>query len=134
MTRQDFNQNLLQTSFLDGGNAAFIPHLFLTHPFIEQLNAAYEKDRNSVPADWRAFFDAMGDAPESVEKTATRPELAQRELAGQPQERSHQRARRRLGRDGKSGRRKDQGEVRRAKPSPSATTTSSARRATACGR
>ena len=72
MTRQDFNQNLLQTSFLDGGNAAFI----------EQLNAAYEKDRNSVPADWRAFFDAMGDSPESVEKTANGPSWRNAQLAG----------------------------------------------------
>ena len=63
MTRQDFNQNLLQTSFLYGGNAAFI----------ERLHAAYEKDRDSVAPDWRAFFDALGDAPESVAKSASGP-------------------------------------------------------------
>ena len=63
MTRQDFNQNLLQTSFLYGGNAAFI----------EQLHAAYEKDRDSVAPDWRAFFDALGDSPDSVAKSATGP-------------------------------------------------------------
>ena len=63
MTRQDFNQNLLQTSFLYGGNAAFI----------EQLHAAYEKDRDSVAPDWRAFFDALGDSPDSVAKSASGP-------------------------------------------------------------
>src|SRR5579863_9689366 len=67
MTRQDFNQGLLQTSFLYGGNAAFI----------EQLQAAYEKDRNSVDAGWRAFFDSLGDAPESVAKAATGPSWRQ---------------------------------------------------------
>jgi len=63
MTRQDFNQALLQTSFLYGGNASFI----------EALQARYEKDPNDVEPSWRAFFDALGDAPDSVEKTASGP-------------------------------------------------------------
>jgi 2-oxoglutarate dehydrogenase E1 component len=60
MTRQDINQALLQTSFLYGGNGAYI----------EALQARYEADPASVEAGWRAFFDALGDDPASVEKTA----------------------------------------------------------------
>jgi 2-oxoglutarate dehydrogenase E1 component len=60
MTRQDFNQALLQTSFLYGANAAYI----------EELQAQYEKDPASVEAGWREFFAALGDDPASVEKTA----------------------------------------------------------------
>jgi 2-oxoglutarate dehydrogenase E1 component len=60
MTRQDFNQALLQTSFLYGANAAYI----------EELQAKYEKDPASIEPGWRDFFDALGDDPASVEKTA----------------------------------------------------------------
>jgi 2-oxoglutarate dehydrogenase E1 component len=60
MTRQDFNQALLQTSFLYGANSAYI----------EELQAQYEKDPASVDASWREFFAALGDDPASVEKTA----------------------------------------------------------------
>jgi 2-oxoglutarate dehydrogenase E1 component len=60
MTRQDFNQALLQTSFLYGANA----------PYIEELQAKYEKDPASVEPGWRDFFAALGDDPASVEKAA----------------------------------------------------------------
>ena len=60
MTRQDFNQALLQTSFLYGANA----------PYIEELQARYERDPLSVEPDWRDFFSKLGDDPASVEKTA----------------------------------------------------------------
>ena len=63
MTRQDFNQALLQTSFLYGANA----------PYIEELQAKYEKDSASVDQDWRDFFAALGDDPANVEKTAQGP-------------------------------------------------------------
>ena len=63
MTRQDFNHALLQTSFLYGANA----------PYIEELQARYEKDPASVEPDWRDFFAALGDDPASVEKTARGP-------------------------------------------------------------
>jgi 2-oxoglutarate dehydrogenase E1 component len=63
MTRQDFNQALLQTSFLYGANA----------PYIEELQARYEKDPAAVEPDWRDFFAALGDDPVSVEKTARGP-------------------------------------------------------------
>jgi 2-oxoglutarate dehydrogenase E1 component len=60
MTRQDFNQALLQTSFLYGANASYI----------EELQAKYEKDPASVEQDWRDFFAALGDDPASVRKAA----------------------------------------------------------------
>jgi 2-oxoglutarate dehydrogenase E1 component len=60
MTRQDINQALLQTSFLYGANGAYV----------EALQAKYEKDPYSVEPDWREFFDALGDDPASVGKTA----------------------------------------------------------------
>jgi 2-oxoglutarate dehydrogenase E1 component len=63
MTRQDFNQALLQTSFLYGANAAYI----------EELQARYEKDPASIEPGWREFFEAVGDDPVSVEKTARGP-------------------------------------------------------------
>src|ERR1700723_111229 len=63
MARQDINQELLQSSFLDGANGAYV----------EALQARYERDPNSVEPGWRDFFDALGDDPASVEKTASGP-------------------------------------------------------------
>ncbi|PSC04982.1 2-oxoglutarate dehydrogenase E1 component [Alsobacter soli] len=60
MARQDQNDALLQTSFLYGGNAAYI----------EDLYARYEKDPNSVDAEWQAFFSALKDDKAAVEKSA----------------------------------------------------------------
>ena len=60
MARQDINEALLQTSFLYGGNAAYI----------EDLHARYEQDPASVDAEWQAFFGALADDPAAVEKTA----------------------------------------------------------------
>jgi 2-oxoglutarate dehydrogenase E1 component len=60
MGRQDQNKAFLETSFLYGGNAAYI----------EELQARYEKDPASVSAEWRDFFDALRDDPSSVEKSA----------------------------------------------------------------
>ena len=74
MTRQDINQALLQTAFLDGANATYV----------EALQARYEKDPNSVEPGWREFFDALGDDPASVEKTAP-ARRGSAELAADPQ-------------------------------------------------
>ena len=63
MTRQDMNQAFLRTAFLDGANATYV----------EQLQAAYEKDPNSVEASWREFFETLGDDSESIEKTHRGP-------------------------------------------------------------
>jgi 2-oxoglutarate dehydrogenase E1 component len=66
MARQDQNDALLQTSFLYGGNAAYI----------EDLYAKYEADPNAVDAEWRAFFGALKDDKASVEKSARGPSWA----------------------------------------------------------
>jgi len=49
MSRQDANAVFARTSFLYGGNAAYI----------EDLYARYEKDPNAVDAEWREFFQAL---------------------------------------------------------------------------
>jgi 2-oxoglutarate dehydrogenase E1 component len=54
--RQDTNL----TSFLYGGNAAYI----------EQLQALYEADPNAVDASWRDFFAALGESRADVERNA----------------------------------------------------------------
>src|SRR5918993_1273474 len=60
MARQDANETFLRTPFLYGGNAAYI----------EELQARYEKDPNSVDAEWRAFFAALKDESALIEKNA----------------------------------------------------------------
>ena len=60
MSRQDANAVFARTSFLYGGNAAYI----------EDLYARYEKDANAVDAEWRAFFQGLKDAPADVAKSA----------------------------------------------------------------
>ena len=60
MARQDENDVFAQTSFLYGGNAAYI----------EDLHARYEKDPASVDAEWRDFFAALGETGDDVRKNA----------------------------------------------------------------
>src|SRR3954468_10751341 len=60
MARQDLNEALTQTSFLFGGNAAYI----------EDLYAQFAKDPNSVDAEWKAFFGALKDDDRIVAKNA----------------------------------------------------------------
>src|ERR1700722_10016802 len=74
MTRQDINQALLQSSFLDGANGAYV----------EALQARYQRDPNSVEAGWRDFFDALGDDPASVEKAARGPSWERPNWPAQP--------------------------------------------------
>ncbi len=66
MAKTDANDVFEQTSFLYGGNAQFI----------EQLQAAYEKDPTSVDPEWRSFFSQLADEPATVAKTATGPSWA----------------------------------------------------------
>ena len=63
MARQDANENFLNTAFLYGANASYI----------EELHARYEKDPNSVDAEWQAFFGALKDDKQAVEKAARGP-------------------------------------------------------------
>jgi 2-oxoglutarate dehydrogenase E1 component len=60
MSRQDANATFARTSFLYGGNAAYI----------EDLHARYEKDPASVDAEWQTFFQALKDDGKAVLKTA----------------------------------------------------------------
>jgi 2-oxoglutarate dehydrogenase E1 component len=60
MSRQDANAIFARTSFLYGGNAAYI----------EDLYARYEKDPAAVDAEWREFFQALKDKPADVAKSA----------------------------------------------------------------
>ena len=53
MARQDANAAFAATSFLYGGNAAYV----------EQLYARYERDPKSVDADWQDFFSGLKDEP-----------------------------------------------------------------------
>ena len=60
MARQDANEALLQTSFLYGANAAWI----------EELQAAYARDPNSVDPEWQRFFKDLGEDDALVKKNA----------------------------------------------------------------
>ncbi len=60
MSRQDANADFALTSFLYGGNAAYI----------EELYACYEADPASVDAEWQEFFKSLKDDPQSVTKSA----------------------------------------------------------------
>ncbi len=60
MSRQDANAAFARTSFLYGGNAAYI----------EDLYAKYEKDPAAVDAAWREFFRSLKDEAADVVKSA----------------------------------------------------------------
>ena len=60
MARQDANEALLETSFLYGANAAWI----------EELQAAYARDPNSVDPQWQKFFAELGEDDALVKKNA----------------------------------------------------------------
>jgi 2-oxoglutarate dehydrogenase E1 component len=60
MSRQDANAAFALTSFLYGGNAAYI----------EDLYARYEADPKSVDAEWQAFFQSLKDNAADVTKNA----------------------------------------------------------------
>src|SRR6516225_9042430 len=57
------NEVLAETSFLYGGNAAFV----------EDLYAQWAADPNSVEPSWRAFFATLGDRAEEVARAAADP-------------------------------------------------------------
>ncbi|MGE0061299.1 MAG: 2-oxoglutarate dehydrogenase E1 component [Xanthobacteraceae bacterium] len=60
MSRQDANATFARTSFLYGGNAAYI----------EDLYARYQNNPGSVDAEWQVFFQALQDDPGAVAKSA----------------------------------------------------------------
>src|SRR5580700_3268245 len=60
MSRQDANAAFARTSFLYGGNAAYIDDLY----------ERYETDPRSVDAEWQTFFQSLKDDPGDVAKNA----------------------------------------------------------------
>ena len=58
------NQVLAETSFLYGGNLAYV----------EDLYARYAVDPTSVPPTWRAFFDALRESPEAISRFSADPD------------------------------------------------------------
>ncbi len=97
MSRQDANAAFARTSFLYGGNAAYI----------EDLYGRYEKDPAAVDAEWRDFFQGLKDEAADVAKSFARRFLAETELAAAPERRTGGRARRPMGGDRKARRRQD---------------------------
>lgn len=63
MSRQDANAAFALTSFLDGGNAAYI----------EDLYARYLKNPGAVDAEWQAFFQSLKDGAAEVSNAASGP-------------------------------------------------------------
>jgi 2-oxoglutarate dehydrogenase E1 component len=63
MSRQDANAAFARSSFLYGGNAAYV----------EQLQSRYEANPASVDAEWRAFFESLKDDRGDVLKGANGP-------------------------------------------------------------
>ena len=58
--RGEQNEQFLGTAFLYGGNAVYV----------EQMQAAYAKDPNSVPESWRDFFSRLGDTQSDATRNA----------------------------------------------------------------
>ncbi len=60
VARSTENETFADTSFLYGGNAAYVA----------QLQDSYEKNPASVDAEWREFFESLNDERAAVEKNA----------------------------------------------------------------
>ncbi|MGZ8309202.1 MAG: 2-oxoglutarate dehydrogenase E1 component [Rhodoplanes sp.] len=63
MSRQEANAAFALTSFLYGGNAAYI----------EDLYSQYEADPQALDAEWQAFFASLKDNASDVERSASGP-------------------------------------------------------------
>jgi 2-oxoglutarate dehydrogenase E1 component len=61
--RSERNQDFLDTLFLDGGNAAYL----------EQMQARYVANPNSVDPSFRAYFDSLGEDSRNAKKNADGP-------------------------------------------------------------
>ena len=53
MSRQALNEAFLRTSFLNAANA----------PYIEEMQAQYERNPGAVSDEWRLFFDSLNEVP-----------------------------------------------------------------------
>lgn len=63
MSRQEANAAFALTSFLYGGNAAYI----------EDLYSQYEADPQAVDGEWQAFFESLKDSASDVLRSAAGP-------------------------------------------------------------
>ena len=61
--RSERNQDFLDTLFLDGGNAAYL----------EQMQARYAANPNSVDPSFKAYFDSLGEDRSNAKKNAEGP-------------------------------------------------------------
>ena len=61
--RSEQNQQFLDTLFLDGGNAAYL----------EQMQALYLENPNSVDASWQAYFSSLEEDRDNARKNADGP-------------------------------------------------------------
>ncbi|ODA68158.1 2-oxoglutarate dehydrogenase E1 component [Methyloligella halotolerans] len=68
MTRHPLNDVFARTSFLHGANAAYM----------EQLYARYKRDPGAVDAEWRQFFEDLGDDGDAVLREAEGPSWGRR--------------------------------------------------------
>ncbi len=66
MSRQALNQSFLQTSFLDGANAAYI----------EEMQDQYARNPGSVPDQWRHFFESLQEGAGTAETEPSNPSWA----------------------------------------------------------
>ena len=66
MSRQALNQSFLQTSFLDGANAAYI----------EEMQDQYARNPGSVPDQWRHFFESLQEGAGTAEIEPSNPSWA----------------------------------------------------------
>ncbi len=62
-SRSEQNQDFLDTLFLDGGNAVYL----------EQMQAQYSRNPNSVDASWRAYFETIGEDRSNAQHVADGP-------------------------------------------------------------
>jgi len=74
MTDQSPNAQLHASSFLDGANA----------DYVDQLQARYAADPNSVDPGWAAFFRALGDSEIDAKRAAEGPSWARADWPLQP--------------------------------------------------
>ncbi len=67
--RSQQNQDFLDTLYLDGANASYL----------EQMQARYVQNPNSVDESWRAYFASLGEIPADSQKTADGPAWQRRD-------------------------------------------------------
>ena len=104
MARQD----ALETSFLYGGNAAYI----------EELQAAYARDPTSVDPEWQTFFRSLDEDKGAGREERRRRLVGEAELADPRQRRDRLGARRQLGHRREGDRREDPRQVRHRRRRP----------------